>query len=382
MPERKSKKSVSLLTGIFLFFNLLAVLLLLVAYLSFYISPSRFVYLAFASLAYPFILAANLLFILFWIFIRFKYALISVFFVAIGWNHVMRLVEFNPSHEIPEGGKPIKLLTYNIQNFVKENVSNTKYITNSDYQSKITSFTIKQHADIICMQELLYDKKDFAVFAKQLADKFGCPYIFHNNYYQETVKKRLDGIVTFSKYLIINSGTLSLEDKTFALFTDLLIYGDTIRLYNIHLASIHFKRNEYNFIQDMASRQEQQEFSENSKKVITKLKKAFIKRGNQSELLEQHIKTSPYPVIICGDFNDTPSSYAYHMLSKGRKDSFVESGRGFGITYAGENFPAFRIDFILHDANFEAFEFIRHKVRYSDHYPVTCILVKSRTPKN
>ncbi len=260
-------------------------------------------------------------------------------------------------------------------------MSNTKYITNFSNQSKITDFVIQQHASIICMQEMLYDKKDFAVFSKQLANKFGCPYIYHSNYYEESAKKRLDGIVTFSKYPILHTGTLTFEDKTFALFTDLLVDKDTIRLYNIHLASIHFQRNEYNFIQDVTSRQEQQEFSENSKRVITKLKKAFIKRGNQSGILEKHIETSPYPVIICGDFNDTPSSYAYHVLSKGRKDSFVESGRGFGITYAGENFPAFRIDFILHDKNFETYNFTKYKVSLSDHYPISCNLIRVKSTK-
>ncbi len=111
MPESKLKKRISLLSGTFLFFNLIAVLLLLLAYLSFYINPARFVYLAFAGLAYPFILGVNLVFVFFWIFIRFKFALISLVFVGLGWHHVMRLVQFNSAHEIPANSNPIKILS-------------------------------------------------------------------------------------------------------------------------------------------------------------------------------------------------------------------------------------------------------------------------------
>ena len=76
-------------------------------------------------------------------------------------------------------------------------------------------------------------------------------------------------------------------------------------------------------------------------------------------------------MIICGDFNDTPSSYTYHRISDHRKDAFVESGSGFGTTYAGEFFPAFRIDFILHDPGFSSTGFHRHKTPFSDHFPIS-----------
>jgi endonuclease/exonuclease/phosphatase family metal-dependent hydrolase len=85
------------------------------------------------------------------------------------------------------------------------------------------------------------------------------------------------------------------------------------------------------------------------------------------------IEQSPYPVIICGDFNDTPSSYTYHQLSEGLIDAFKESGNGIGHTYGGA-LPSFRIDYILHDERFKSTRFNTIRSKFSDHYPITTSL--------
>ncbi|HON55375.1 MAG TPA: endonuclease/exonuclease/phosphatase family protein, partial [Bacteroidales bacterium] len=82
-----------------------------------------------------------------------------------------------------------------------------------------------------------------------------------------------------------------------------------------------------------------------------------------------HMSKSEYPAIICGDFNDTPMSYTYHILMKGMKDSFRESGRGFSATYS-YLWPMLRIDYILYPEKFWSMSHITQKVPYSDHYPV------------
>jgi len=108
------------------------------------------------------------------------------------------------------------------------------------------------------------------------------------------------------------------------------------------------------------------------------LRIAFINRGQQADIVKKHINSSPFPVILCGDLNDTPSSYAYRKITSGLTDAFVESGRGFAVTYAGESFPSFRIDYIFHDEVFESRRFTRHKISYSDHYPISCTLVMTK----
>ena len=110
-----------------------------------------------------------------------------------------------------------------------------------------------------------------------------------------------------------------------------------------------------------------------SKNLIRRLKNAFKKRANQADIISAHIAHCHYPVIVCGDFNDTPDSYAYKTISKGLKDAYCESGKGIGSTYNGK-IPFLRIDFILHSPKFNAYNFKVNKDDLSDHFPVTCLL--------
>ncbi|MDD4848141.1 MAG: endonuclease/exonuclease/phosphatase family protein, partial [Bacteroidales bacterium] len=99
----------------------------------------------------------------------------------------------------------------------------------------------------------------------------------------------------------------------------------------------------------------------------------------QARLVHQFISQSPYPVIVCGDFNDTPGSYSYQQVSKGLKDGFLEAGQGFGQTFNGD-IPLMRIDYIFHNDHFQATDFQVHINHYSDHYPVSAFL--SNLPDN
>ncbi len=360
--------------GSFLLLNGLSVLWLLLAYLSVYINPKSFSIIAFFGLGYPIILAINMLFVIFWLFIKVRYSFISILFILLGWNHLGRLVQINASEKISKDSSHLKILSYNIQNFVKENTSTTRYIKDFENQQKIMNFITEQQPDIICLQEVLYDKDNFKQFPQRFGKKFECDFFYSRNYYPNR-KGKIDALMILTKYPIFDTGHFEHLEKTIGIYCDVVLPNDTVRFYNLHLASIHFKREEYDFISDITKQQNQEEFKTNSMRVFSKMNTAFIKRGNQTDIITTHIRESPYPVIICGDFNDTPSSFAYREISNNLKDAFVESGKGFGITYAGENFPAFRIDFIFHSHQFSSGKFQRHKIPYSDHYPISCLLI-------
>ena len=111
------------------------------------------------------------------------------------------------------------------------------------------------------------------------------------------------------------------------------------------------------------------------RRISGSLKQGFVRRSHQSQLVKAQINSSPYPVIVAGDFNDTPVSYSYRKIRKGLNDSFVSSGYGAGFTYKG-NYPPNRIDYILYDNALESTYFETLKVKYSDHYPIVAYFRK------
>ncbi len=92
-------------------------------------------------------------------------------------------------------------------------------------------------------------------------------------------------------------------------------------------------------------------------------------------MIALHMHTSPYKIIVCGDFNDTSASYVYEKLTKKLKDAFIERGSGFGRTYAGE-WPQFRIDYILYDSKLKCLDYKRGNETFTDHYPITTLFEK------
>jgi len=74
----------------------------------------------------------------------------------------------------------------------------------------------------------------------------------------------------------------------------------------VHLQSIRFMPEDYQVIDNVAKAQETNVAA--YKRILSKLKKAFLKRSEQVALVKSHASSSPYPYLIAGDFNDTPAS--------------------------------------------------------------------------
>jgi endonuclease/exonuclease/phosphatase family metal-dependent hydrolase len=143
-------------------------------------------------------------------------------------------------------------------------------------------------------------------------------------------------------------------------------------VYNNHLQSIRLQKQNYAIFNKLNLREEKQ--LKEIKELSYQLRNAFIKRAEQVDVISRNIKESSYPVIVCGDFNDTPVSYTYHKMKGHLKDAYMESGAWAGNTYTGF-FPSFRIDFIFYSSELESRAYNTHRVKFSDHYPVSCYIV-------
>jgi endonuclease/exonuclease/phosphatase family metal-dependent hydrolase len=207
-----------------------------------------------------------------------------------------------------------------------------------------------------------------AVEEKFIIEALGGKYYSHMKL-SGSGKNRYYGIITLSRFPIVTKGEIIHPgSSSLSIYTDVLIQKDTFRIYNNHLQSFRLKRMERSFIDELTASDDKETMKE-VKGLSVSLKKGFVKRALQAEIVKAQINRSPFPVMVVGDFNDTPVSYAYRKIRSGLYDSFVNSGYGAGFTYKG-NYPPNRIDYILYD-NFlinSYFEIL--KVKYSDHYPI------------
>ncbi|MFC1733907.1 endonuclease/exonuclease/phosphatase family protein, partial [candidate division KSB1 bacterium] len=289
------------------------------------------------------------------------------------WNHIGNLFQIQFRSCVNVQSKHISIMSYNVNIFDIYNEWGR-----FDKKDKIIKLIGEKKPDILCLQEFAYhsDGGELSTI-ESIGDV-----LENHEYYVEftfTAKKISHfGSIIFSKYPIINQGKIvfSSESGNNSQFIDIKINEDTIRIYNVHLQSIRMKPEDYRFAKDISQIKninKQEKINKNLIGILSRIKHAFIKRAPQAEHLKDHIKNCPYPAIVCGDFNDTPSSYAYHQIIDGFIDAFVECGSGMGKTYLGV-FPSFRIDYILYDPKFTAESFNTLSYKYSDHYPVFCKL--------
>lgn len=335
--------------SLFILINLLAVTALLLSYLANIINPNFNFYFSFLGLFYPFLLFLNIFFIIYWIFKRPKLIFLSLFAILLGWNNMSKTIQFfNEPDSITENS--ITILNYNVRLFNRYDLNKKESVGDS-----IFDFIKNSNADIICLQE--YDLYKNKIYNGNILKKFNyMPYHYIGKY-------KLKNAI-FSKYKIIQSEKINFGKKTYAsgFYNDIVIENDTIRFFTIHLESNRLYKNEYMILEE----------DKNIKKVkgiFRKLKRANQKRALQAVILEEYINNSPYPVIICGDFNDTPVSYTYSKIKGKLKDAFIEKGSGLGISY-NQKFSFLRIDYILHDKTFKTLDFNTIQVPYSDHYPI------------
>ncbi len=342
--------------------NWLAVFALILSYLSVYISPESVGVLPFAGLFYPIFVIINLVFIIFWVIRKNKIAFLSVAALFVGINHLVSFFQprIAPENEIEDTS--FQIISYNVRMFDRYNWSK---IDNAG--SKIVTHIASKNADIVCIQEFYSPKTGFDDYL----EKFDSPY-YHIAPIYEQGKIYLAGLATFSKFPIINRQEINFEDdKVFSVFSDIVVGKDTIRLFNSHLKSVHLGYNDYAFI-DSIETKTKNERVRGIVQILKKLKAAYLSRAKQAEIIASNIKQSPYDVIVCGDFNDTPVSYVYHAIRTTLSDAFIESGSGFGNTFTGFFFSFFRIDFILHSHRLRSTNFKTEHIKFSDHYPISC----------
>lgn len=336
----------------FIFFiNIFFAGLLLLSYLAPFVNPNTFWPIAILGLGYPILLIVNIIFILIWVLTKPLYAILSILSIGIGWKQLYNLYAIptktlNTSIELQNS---ITVASYNIAqlNWVNR-LSPTQ---REEKQAELEAFLHNAKIDIISLQEV--SKHNIQEMVNYLED---ATYFHHDNY---------TGII--SKYPIIKNGSIKDEkQRTFAVWCDIQKDNFVFRVYSAYLQSNRITGDTDELIKSVENKQPRT--WERVKQILGKYKAAIQFRAEDIILLKSHVRDSPNPVILAGDFNDVPHSYIYHQLSQGLFDTF-HYARGMQSTYAGK-IPLLRIDYILTDQQFEQGSFNRKLVDFSDHYPI------------
>lgn len=212
---------------------------------------------------------------------------------------------------------------------------------NKDTLQASATFIRNLHPDVICLQERPHDN---LLHRDSISAVFGYPYWVFNSREDEVLN-----LVVYSRFPLSNMKEYYFPNSyNKVLQIDLKYNGKTIRLFNIHLQTTGmtpaFQGNNLLHTYQLNAKE----------------------RNRQAQLLAEAVASSPYPVILCGDLNDTPISYAYRKLADKLDDCFLESGKGWGGTYQ----PAcnlFRIDYTLCSPQLKTSAYRLYSNRWSDH---------------
>lgn len=348
--------------------NILVGISLILSYLSVWIPPNSIEIIPLFGLTFPVWVISNLFFLAYWLFIKKrKKALLPFFILLLGWNIHGSFFQINFSNSSSESD--LKVMTFNTRL-----LDYYDWIDGVKTRNEIFDVIQKESPDVMCFQEFFYAKQKGEYETRDSILQFmNAPY-YQEKYTHEMRGKRFFGIITISKYPILSKGEIPFEtdDNNFCIYTDIVKNSDTTRVYNVHLASIRFQKEDYEYLENNKDKQDN---LKNGKRIAQRLIRAYKIREKQTERVLDSVHESPYPVVLCGDFNDIPVSWNYHQYKNELVDSFMEAGLGISSTYIGK-FPSFRIDYVFHSDEYICTKYDVIQEHLSDHKPVVVSLKK------
>lgn len=266
----------------------------------------------------------------------------------------------SPAHaSVPTAETPrqLSLLTWNVRQFDRYD-----WLGGERIKTQILKEIEAVDADVVCLQEA-YLRMGFLT-RPELWEAAGVSN-WHRNFGAAVNPSDHFGLVTLSRHPIVGKREIWFEDDpgNACIITDIEVGGkDTIRVFNVHLSSNRFETSDLDAVRRGPDAEERA-------RLWGRLRSSWEKRADQSRLLADEVAASPHPVILAGDFNDGPVSYAAAQFRPELHDAFAAAGSGIGATYIGK-LPMLRIDHILYEAPLIATDFATLQPRLSDHRAV------------
>lgn len=382
MPVPVSSLFKTLLRGIFIILNVLAILWLAgckwVSLHDVSRAPSYYSLLSFTCI---FALLSNMFFIFFWLFSRKRkwLCVFSLLMIMACWSIAKPLFGLHLWGGKPEGNEVpgIKIMTWNVHLF-----DLGEWTRDKTSRAKIIDLIKNENPDILCLEEFYMDENAGGEPYTNIIRQLGYPYFKFSKEFlmrksrMTTQAQQKDKILTghaiFSKYPLQDDITYTLGNTHYNMLS-VNVVVDSDRIFNLnvtHLASVRLNDQDISYIEELKEKGSDVEQNAYSKSLLAKMKLAFSQRAKQANLIDSLKDESDYPLVICGDFNDVPGSYVYTKVKGDLSDAFTAKGWGFGRTYRNI-MPTLRIDYILYDNHFMKVEsYHSPDVKLSDHLPV------------
>ncbi|GAB3174190.1 endonuclease/exonuclease/phosphatase family protein [Telluribacter humicola] len=311
-------------------------------------------------LSFPVVLVTQLFFLGFWLVLKPRWAVVPALLLLVSFPFWPRTYKFKAGEEgSSRSDTPsIKVVNYNVASFFS-------YYENELVAEKVLEWLKGTDADVICFQEFANRKQEGRQSVIDQLTKAGYPYHAIMKITDEESSSFITGVVTFSKHPILSKQDSFFSGMNGVLQTDILWRGKQVRIINVHLYSMTLKLNK------LANQKEYDGVKRETQGTFLRMKKGFEERNEEIDILESWIKDSAYPLIVCGDFNETPYGYVYGRMRRHLSNAFENQGNGFGFSY--NKLPYFiRIDHQFYSNDkLDLQEFsTQRKVPYSDHYPL------------
>ncbi len=355
--------------------NLAVMAALGVAYMAPYLDPRSFWPPAFAGLVFPILVGLQLVFLVFWLAGR-KWVFAGIAAVALlpalrESAHYLRwpYVSFGKESSDEEmdslaAAQPpsMRILSWNVRVFNK-NAPDVRF----SGRDSILALLAGQQPDVICFQEYFtMSGTEDNDHQKLVREATGLRYFSFWEALRDK-KGRQWGLAIVSRYPVLEAGEVDFPGGgtlNGCQYADLETPSGRVRIFNTHLQSIHLSTVDYGLDDAVSEMREA-----NTRRVtLLKFRDAYQARADQATRLEDAVLDSPWPVVLCGDFNDPPQSYAYHRVSSGLNDAFSQAGRGLARTHA--TLPGVRIDYVLVDTSLSVLRYWAMPSQLTDHYPI------------
>jgi endonuclease/exonuclease/phosphatase family metal-dependent hydrolase len=364
----------------FIIANLVAVAVFSLACFAAYINPARFWYIAILGVGFPFIIAVQLFFVCFWLFFRSRWALLSLGFLLLSWSQLNVVWAWHPfaAFNKTKPANTLRIMQWNVARLGQmDNKRIAEYSRNG-----ILKFLKESQADVLCMEEFLESNKpkEMEENIAYISNHLHYPYYYFARDHIRKDNLYAHGVAIFSRFPILDSsrirfaGVDSSNPGESLIHADIEVKGQRIRIFATHLQSLKFEGDDFYVLHRIAKADDSAVTK--SKSVLRKFHKAYKFRFGQADLVRAELDKSPYPEILCGDFNDIPNSYSYYTIKGNRNDAFLKKGFGIGRTYSSLS-PTLRIDYVMANKSLNIEAYKTTKMYYSDHFP---LLVDFRIP--